>query len=377
MTLDPIAAVTAPDPYPYYRALVATRPIYRDESLGLWVVAGAAAVHAVLAEPAARVRPLAEPVPRTIAGSPAGAMFGAFARMIDGPQQAALKRAIESALAGVTAAQVAAVARAWLMKRIGDHDIVCAATLNDLALTMPVSVVASLLGVPDADLPELCGLIAAFVAGLASAATPEQAVDAGDAAERLSRLLHPLQIFPADVPAVAALANTLGLLFQTYEATAGLIGNTLLAATRHRDAYLRAVNRGRLRDFVDEVQRHDPPVHNTRRFLAADTAIAGQAMGRGETILVVLAAANHDAAANTRPEQFDIDRTDRRSFTFGAGRHACPGTVIATAIAAAAAEMLVPRLADLDRLRDEIGYRPLPNVRVPVFGRGKARGGMT
>src|SRR5438132_658225 len=31
-----IAAVTHRDPYPYYARLVAERPIYRDDSLGLW-----------------------------------------------------------------------------------------------------------------------------------------------------------------------------------------------------------------------------------------------------------------------------------------------------------------------------------------------------
>ena len=65
MPLDPIVAVTAPDPYRYYRALAAQRPVYRDEQLGLWVVAGAAAVEAILMEPAARVRPVAEPVPKS------------------------------------------------------------------------------------------------------------------------------------------------------------------------------------------------------------------------------------------------------------------------------------------------------------------------
>ena len=29
---DPIAAVTHPDPYPYYRDLVARTPLYRDEA---------------------------------------------------------------------------------------------------------------------------------------------------------------------------------------------------------------------------------------------------------------------------------------------------------------------------------------------------------
>jgi hypothetical protein len=34
---DPIAAVTHPDPYPYYARLVAESPLYRDDALGLWV----------------------------------------------------------------------------------------------------------------------------------------------------------------------------------------------------------------------------------------------------------------------------------------------------------------------------------------------------
>jgi cytochrome P450 len=376
MPLDPIVAVTAPDPYPYYRALAAQRPVYRDEQLGLWVVAGAAAVEAILMEPAARVRPVAEPVPKSIAGSPAGDVFGAFARMTDGPPQAAMKRAIQAALAGITAEQVAAMARAWLAKHLGGRDVVCAGTLNEIAVALPVSVVASLLGLPDAALPEARGLIAAFIAGIAPAAAPDQAVAASDAAERLTVLLRSLPVFPADVPEAAALANVLGLLFQTYDATAGLVGNTLLAASRHRDAYLRGANRARIPDFVDEVQRHDPAVHNTRRFLAADIDFMGHPLRQGDAILVVLAAANHDASANAAPERFDIDRADRRSFTFGAGRHGCPGTVIATAVAAAAAEILVPRLADLGGLADGIGYRPLPNLRIPVFGWANKPGGI-
>jgi len=33
----PLAAVTHADPYPYYASLVAQRPFYRDDALGLWV----------------------------------------------------------------------------------------------------------------------------------------------------------------------------------------------------------------------------------------------------------------------------------------------------------------------------------------------------
>jgi cytochrome P450 len=78
----------------------------------------------------------------------------------------------------------------------------------------------------------------------------------------------------------------------------------------------------------------------------------------------VLAAAGRDPLANPHPERFDLDRRDRRIFTFGLGRHACPGQTIAAAIAAAAVERLVPAL---DGPIDGVAYRPLTNVRIPVF----------
>ena len=67
---DPIAAVTHPDPYPYYADLVARRPLYRDDALQLWVASSAAAVTAVLASDLCRVRPPAEPVPGRSSGRP-------------------------------------------------------------------------------------------------------------------------------------------------------------------------------------------------------------------------------------------------------------------------------------------------------------------
>src|SRR6266446_1638498 len=89
---DPIAAVTHPDPYPYYRALVARAPLYRDEALGLWVAASAHAVTAALTSPLGRVRPAAEPVPAALVASPAADVFGRLARMTDGPGHAGLGR---------------------------------------------------------------------------------------------------------------------------------------------------------------------------------------------------------------------------------------------------------------------------------------------
>lgn len=130
------------------------------------------------------------------------------------------------------------------------------------------------------------------------------------------------------------LANLIGLMSQTYEATAGLIGNTLLALVRDADLRRRAAGDDALLGrVIEEVLRHDPPIHNTRRYMAQDAIIAGKRMKRGDQVLVVLAAANRDPSRHARPHDFDPERADRLSLSFGAGRHACPGQAIAIQIA--------------------------------------------
>jgi len=98
---DPVAAVTHPDPYPYYADLTAARPLHRDEGLGLWVACSAATVTEVLTSPACLVRPPSEPVPRALVGSSAGSIFGRLVRMNEGAKHAALKPAVSAATAGI------------------------------------------------------------------------------------------------------------------------------------------------------------------------------------------------------------------------------------------------------------------------------------
>ncbi len=373
--LDPVAAVTHRDPYRFYQALVAERPLYRDEALGLWVASSAASVTSVLESKACRVRPPAEPVPRAVAGSPAGEIFGALVRMNDGARHAAMRPAVMRALAGVDPATVAQAARDWLDRAVVERGD---ATLDEVIFALPIAVVAALLGVPSAQVPEATAAIGDFVRCVAPGAAAEQLARGKRAAADLlalfkalpveAGLLQRLRDEMGDDADGFVIANAVGFLFQTHDATAGLIGNALLAASAHRDAYLGAAGSARLTAFVHEVLRYDPPVQNTRRFLAEDAAVAGQAMRAGEAILVVLAAANRDPLVNPEPERFDIDRPARTIFTFGLGGHACPGEAIATAIAAAAVERLVPRLAGLDRVADSVTYRPSVNARIPVFG---------
>ena len=161
------------------------------------------------------------------------------------------------------------------------------------------------------------------------------------------------------------IANGIGFLSQAYEATAGLIGNTLVTLSRNLELYEKlSLEPTLLQAILSEVLRYDSPVQNTRRFIAKDRIIEGQMMKTGDAILVILAAANHDSTVNPSPEEFNLFRQDRQCFTFGLGAHACPGEILALSIARAGLEQL---LINLKSLPQNFTYRHSANTRIPLF----------
>ena len=379
---DPIAAVTHPDPYPYYADLVATRPIHRDDVLGLWVACGAAAVTDVLGHPACLVRPPSEPVPGPLLGSPAGAIFGRLVRMNDGARHAAMKPAV-SAVTTRVESSVSEPALRWAehlvreLKPAGDP-----ARVNELAFRLSAYVLADLLGVAPDELARTAALARDFARSIAPAATSEQLARGGGAAGELldafrallaargaTRRPSLLDDLDREAAGGAArddvVANGIGFLSQAYEGTAGLIGNTLVTLGRLGPGA--SADRGDLGAFIREVVRYDPPVQNTRRFLARDATVAGQSMKARDIVLVVLAAANRDPLVNPEPARFDPLRSSRQAFTFGSGPHACPGEAIATTIAVAGVRALLAGGVEPERLAARVSYRPSANTRVPVF----------
>lgn len=321
---DPIAAVTHPDPYPYYERLVAEAPFERDERLGLWVAASAEAVSAVLASGICRVRPPAEPVPKALLGSSAADIFGRLVRMTDGPGQQVLKGRVMTILQGMDAT---GPSREWARRLPAEP--------AEIAFHLPAYVIGSLLGIDD--FPRLASLVDSFAPALAPGSLPEQVERGREAAG------HLLDLFRGEDDSIVA--NKIGFLFQAYDSTAGLIGNTLLALAAHPETDLHQT--------LLNVLRYDPPVQNTRRFVAEDGIMAGRALKEGDAVLVLLAAANRDPAG--------------KLFTFGAGPHACPGETLAITIAQAGIEALLQAGVDLERLAENVTYRPSANTRIPMF----------
>jgi cytochrome P450 len=101
--------------------------------------------------------------------------------------------------------------------------------------------------------------------------------------------------------------------------------------------------------------------------VAEDGVIAGKQLREGETILVVLAAANRDPALNANPDEFKVYRENRFTFTFGAGPHACPGKMLAESIAAAGLEQLLISGFDPSSIIGPTIYRPSVNARIPLW----------
>ena len=388
---DPIAAVTHADPYPYYADLVARKPLYRDAALRLWVASSADAVTAVLTSDLCRVRPPTEPVPAALRGTPTGDIFQHLVRFNDGEGHCPFKGAVSAALGVIAATRAVERSGRWahlLSDEIEPtHD---PARLSRFAFHLPIYVAASLLGIPDDLLPRTAAWAGDFAHCLAPGSRPAQVARGTVAAGHLLAMFRGLTPVLMDESADNLLAilareagrvgrddadtivaNGIGFLFQAYDATAGLIGNTFLALASHPEVHAQVIaDPTLLPDVIEEVLRYDPPTQNTRRFLACDGVIAGKEMNEGDAILVVLAAASRDPSANPHPDRFDISRADRRLFAFGAGVHACPGESLAATIARAAIAQLLASGADPRRLAMPAVYRPSHNVRIALSPMG-------
>jgi cytochrome P450 len=374
---DPLAAVTHYDPYPYYRRLVRERPFYFDAGLKLWVASSASAVREVLDHPDARVRPLAQPVPPALAGSPAGDLFGRLIRMNDGAAHAALKAIVLRRLSALDPNDVHARAEALAARlpRMTSDD---AHEATRWMFTLPVLAVADLLGLSLADDEaghvgtRVAGFVATFATAMSPLATAAE-VEAGVTAARwltdcvarnapglrgdglLAALTEDAALARIDPQTLAA--NAIGLMIQACEATAGLIGNTLVRLGREAANTVDMVDMADLPQVVAQVAHYDPPVQNTRRFMAADGTLCGHAVKANDAVLVLLAAAAHDpVAADAQP-----------AWTFGAGRHGCPGHTLAQVLATCTVQALLARDVQPARLARAVCYRPSVNARIPCF----------
>jgi cytochrome P450 len=143
-------------------------------------------------------------------------------------------------------------------------------------------------------------------------------------------------------PAVIA-DNVFNFMLGALDTTEKWLGNIVLRLLDEPAWQQRLRERPELIEpFAEEVMRCDSVAQVIQRKVAAGGAqLDGVAMARGDTVYVMLGAANRDAGEFANPDRFDPERPPRAHFAFGFGHHHCLGIHIARAEARAFVKVLL------------------------------------
>ena len=217
---------------------------------------------------------------------------------------------------------------------------------RELAWELPVIVVSRLMGFPEEDRERLRHWEEAFALRIPTLdRLPPFASRAGSAlrsyfgeliAKRQARPDDDLvsKIATAKVDGAPIGDAALGMVFILFvaaiETTASLITQSLRLLAEHPDQrkWL-AENIAAAPHAVEEVLRYEAPVQNIKRTTLSDTALMGEALPEGSTVLLLTGSANRDERRFPDPDVFDISREPKRHLAFGEGIHHCIGAPLA------------------------------------------------
>jgi cytochrome P450 len=94
--------------------------------------------------------------------------------------------------------------------------------------------------------------------------------------------------------------------------------------------------------------RYDSSSQIVARVAMTDIEVHGTAIAEGQTVLLGIAAANHDPAVFPEPERFDLKRPEARlQIAFGGGPHTCLGNGVARLAIPLMLEVLLTRIPSL------------------------------
>ena len=255
----------------------------------------------------------------------------------------------------------------------GEMDLVA-----DYAIPLSFTVLAELLGTPAEDQDKLSEWIESAVSGDGTGEYIEEIVSDMRAFTCYLRAMLEEKRKNPEGDLVSALVqaeeagDVLGddelvgmvllLLIAGHLTTADLIGTGVLALLQHPGQLQKLKDAPSLIEpAVEELLRHGSPLErSTERFAREDVAVGGTVIPKGETVLVVIAAANRDPERFPDPDVLDITRADNKHLAFGNGIHRCPGAPLGRMEARIAIATLLRRMPNL-RLKgspEELTWRP-------------------
>ncbi|MFY0577469.1 cytochrome P450 [Cystobacter fuscus] len=221
--------------------------------------------------------------------------------------------------------------------------------VNDLACPLAVTMIASMLGVPE----EAHSSVTRWADGLSRVLDPlrslEQYAEMNNVAQEFlayfrelfaERRRNPKDDLISSLIAVTDQGDRLTedemlsvcmLMFIAGEkTTVNLLGNGMRALLLHRSEFERLRQEPTLiRGAIDEILRYDSPVQLNTRVPKKDVVLHGQTIPAGELVYFSLGAANRDPAQFEQPDTFDITRRENRHLAFSGGIHYCLGAALA------------------------------------------------
>lgn len=256
----------------------------------------------------------------------------------------------------------------------GELDIVA-----DLAEPLPGLVIAELLGVPATDRPRIKAWANDFAAAISGGRGLEAVQRAQTGLLEMGEYLRPIMAERRQQPAedlLSALvaveeqgdllseselvATCIMLLNAGSETTTNLIGNGMLALLHAPDQLERL--RGAavpIRSAVEELLRYDSPIQATFRAAREATVIDGVAIEPGQSVVLVVGAANHDPAQFAEPHRLDVGRENRRHLSFSHGPHFCLGAALARLEGQIAIAALLERFPSMRLATDQPSWKPM------------------
>lgn len=221
--------------------------------------------------------------------------------------------------------------------------------VTDVAVELPLQVIAELLGIPDEDRRQ----VFAWTEAMMSGDDPEFDNDEAATMAALTEMYgYAEQLCAArretpgdDLMSSLLAAHTDGRKLEQFElnlfflllhnagseTTRNLLTGGLLALLQHPDQLaLLQEDPSRIPTAIEELLRFITPVTHFARTVTADTVVAGQQVRAGERVVLWYTAANRDPVAFTDPDRLDLRRDPNPHVAFGAGGpHFCLGAHLA------------------------------------------------
>lgn len=377
------------DPYPLFAQIRGRGPLLMPES-NMTVFSSFAACDEVLRHPDSCSDSMkSSVVQRHLAsgampprGNTPGFLF------LDPPDHTRLRKLAQQAFAPrvvrALESEIAATVDA-LLDAMADQDT--ADLITGLAYPLPVAVICRLLGVPvedEAQFSSAAALVAQALDPIMSiTGAPDPQADARLEAgawlrEYLGELVEQRRAHPREDLISALIAAEEGgdqltadeivatcnlLLIAGHETTVNLIANAAQEMLRNPEHWAALAADPELAGaVVEETLRFDPPVQLVMRIAGADMRIGEVDIAQGDTMLLLLAAAQRDPDMYDEPDRFRPGRESLRHLSFGLGPHFCLGAPLARLEGRVALAKLTARFPRA-RLAAEPVYKPNVTLR--------------